>query len=129
RTAEAIKELQQAKAYEAKITGGNSKVAAEINRKLADMYYVQGIEPFLAGRLPEAYKSFKAALGHAPDHGPSLRKMEDLAGKAKTEFEAGYTLKELDSAKAREHWQLVLQIVPSSNEYYRKAKQWLDTLP
>jgi hypothetical protein len=37
-------------------------------------------------------------------------------------------LDELSPEEAREQWRLVLQIVPSNNPYYTKARQWLDSL-
>ncbi|MEE8410520.1 MAG: FHA domain-containing protein [Myxococcota bacterium] len=128
RTKSAIKQLKQAKAFEAKITGGRSRVASEINRKLADMYYVQGIGSYLGGHLQESYRSFKTAVSFFPDHGPAQKKLGDLASTARRAFEAGYRAKVLDPDSARKQWKLVLQIVPSNNEHYRKAKRYLDSL-
>jgi pSer/pThr/pTyr-binding forkhead associated (FHA) protein len=102
RAKSAIKQLKKAKAFEAKITGGGSKVTGEIDKRLADMYYVQGISAYLEGRLPEAYRSFKTALSHKADHGPAARKLDDLAVKAKEAFEAGYRAKDTEPEEARE---------------------------
>jgi len=129
RTQPAIKQLKQAKAFVSKIVSGKSRIADEIHRKLADMHYVQGMEPMLARRYAEAYRNFKTAVTYMPGHGPSSRQLEALTGKAKEFYEEGYRLKDMEPDTARQRWKLVMQIVPSNNEYYRKAKQRLNALP
>ena len=83
----------------------------------------------LARRYPEAYRNFKTAVTYMPGHGASSRQLEALVGKAKEFYEEGYRLKDTDPDTARQRWKLVMQIVPTNNEYYRKAKQRLDALP
>ena len=125
----AIKELKQAKAFEAKITGGDSDLAEEIDRKIADMYYVLGINNYLGKSYADAFKDFKTALSFDSTHRPSQKKVEDLADKAKEIYEEGYRLMETDSAKARDRFKTVLQIVPTGSDYYKKAKERLESLP
>ena len=127
-TQPAIKALKQAKAFEAKITGGRSKMAGEINRKLADMYYLMGVTPLSMGQYAEAYKHFRAADAVDPEHKLTRRGLEELAGKAEEIYKDGYRYKDLDPKKARDLWNVVLKIVPPSNEYHRKAKEWLDSM-
>jgi tetratricopeptide (TPR) repeat protein len=129
RTQTAIKQLKQAKAYVSKIVSGKSRIADEIHRKLADMHYVQGMEPMLSRRYAEAYKNFRTAVTYMPGHGPSSRQLEALSAKAKELYEEGYRLKDTDPDTARERWKLVMKVVPNNNEYYRKAKQRLNALP
>ncbi|MBI5508333.1 MAG: FHA domain-containing protein [Deltaproteobacteria bacterium] len=125
----AIKELKQAKAFEAKITGGDSDLVEEIDRKIADMYYVQGMASYLAGRYPDAYRELKTALSFDSGHRPSQKKLDDLADKAKEIFDDGARAQASDVAKAKERFRLVLQIVSPATDTYRKARERLDALP
>jgi pSer/pThr/pTyr-binding forkhead associated (FHA) protein len=125
----AIKELKQAKAFEAKITGGDAALAEEIDRKIADMYYVQGIANYAAKAYGDAFKDFKTALSFDVNHRPSQKKLEDLADRAKEIYEEGYRAMESDSGKAKDRFRTVLQIVPVGSDYYKKAKDRLESLP
>ncbi len=128
RPEDAIRLLKQAKAFEAKVTGGESALAVEIDRKLADMYFVQGVGNYVGARYPEAYRDFRTAVTFDPDHRPSQKKLDDLVQKAKELLDEGVRLKASDSGKAKERFLTVMQIVPTSHDYYRKAKERLDAL-
>jgi tetratricopeptide (TPR) repeat protein len=129
RTQNAITQLNQAKSLAAKLVRSDSHIVAEVNRKIADMYYVQGVEPMLARRYAEAYRHFRTAISLAPGHAPSAHQLDLLASKARRLFEEGNRVWDTQPEVARERWILVMQIVPPDNEHYRKAQQRLDTLP
>lgn len=105
---------------------GAAVVAGQADENLAEMRYAQGVEAYLAGRLPEAFRWFRMALSHDPDHGPSLQKLVALEVHAKEALAAGDRLKAAEPEQAKRLWRLVLQIVPSESEYFAKAKQSLD---
>jgi hypothetical protein len=104
-------------------------MSEEIDRKLADMHYVDGMSAYSARDYAAAFREFSTALGRLPSHTAAQRRLEDLAGKAKELFEEGYRLKDSEPAAAREKWRLVMRIVPAGHEYHKKARQWLDSLP
>ena len=124
RPATGIRFLNQAKAEEARISHGQSKLVNEIDHKLADMYYIQGLQQFMAGSLPAAYQSFRSAVALVPAHGFSTRKLAELDQKAQDILAGGGP-----NRATRMQLQLVLQIVPVNSELYRKAKSRLDALP
>ena len=123
----AIRMLGEAKTLEAQISGGSSKLLGELDHKLADMYYLQGMQSLAANDLPQAYQSLRNAANLAPDHMQAIAKLSDLAQKAQQLFDGAG--READVQKARNALQLVLQIVATDSELYRKAKQRLDALP
>ena len=122
--ATAIRYLNQAKAEEARISHGQCKLVSTIDPKLADMYYIQGLQQFMAGSLPSAYQSFHTAVTLVPSHGFSTRKLAELDQKAQ-DILAGTG----PNRATRMQLQLVLQIVPVGSDLYRKAKSRLDALP
>ena len=128
RAPSAIKLLGQAKSLEAKIARGRSPFAAEIAKHLADMYYVQGMSHLFAGRLPDAYKSFRRALEEQPGHPKSQRRLGDLEQKARKLFDEGEALRASNPEAARSRFKTVTQIVASGNPLYRRARQQLDAL-
>ena len=124
RPATGIRFFNQAKAEEARISHGQSKLVNEIDHKLADLYYIQGLQQFMTESLPAAYQSFRSAITLVPAHGFSTRKLSELDQKAQ-DILAGSGAKRATRAQL----QLVLQIVPINSELYRKAKSRLDALP
>jgi pSer/pThr/pTyr-binding forkhead associated (FHA) protein/tetratricopeptide (TPR) repeat protein len=120
----AIRYLNQAKVEEARISHGQCKLVNTIDPKLADMYYVQGLQQFMAGSWPAAYQSFRMAVTLVPSHGFSSRKLAELDQKAQ-DILAGTGA----NRATRMQLQLVLQIVPVGSDLYRKAKSRLDALP
>ena len=119
-----IRFFNQAKAEEARISHGQSKLVNDIDHKLADMYYIQGLQQFTAGTLPAAYQSFHSAVALVPTHGLSTRKLAELDQKAQDILASTGA-----NHATRPQLQLVLQIVPVNSELYRKAKSRLDALP
>ncbi len=124
RSATGIRFLNQAKAEEARISHGQSKLVNDIDHKLADMYYLQGVQQFMAGSLPAAYQSFRSAVSLVPSHGLSTHKLAELDQKAQ-DILAGSGPNHATHLQL----QLVMQIVPVNSELYRKAKSRLDALP
>lgn len=123
----AIRDLSAARGVALKIGGG--PIVDDIDRKLADMHYVLGIQAYLSDKLPEAYQEFRSAVKTAPDQQQAKRKLAELEHRAQEIYNEGYVLKDQDLTRARARWQLVLEIVPPDSDYYRKAKQRLDALP
>lgn len=119
RTGTAIKLLKQAGAAARDIVPRANVLTAQIDHKTADMFYVRGIQAFLAEKLPAAYEHFRAAAQHDSTHDPSLRKLDELARRAEQAYRKGLALRKSDPKAAQAHWQFVLQIVPATNEYYR----------
>jgi tetratricopeptide (TPR) repeat protein len=122
--ASAIRLLGMAKALEMQVSNGTSMLTETIDRQLADMYYVQGMQALSDGTLPQAYQAFRSAVGLVPDHSLSAHKLAELSQRAQQQFDAAD--KEADLQKARATLQAVLEIVPAESELYRKAKRRLD---
>ena len=126
----AIQLLEQAKALEQKITSPlSSSVQADVRRKLADMYYVRGIDALLSEHYTEALASLQAALNNDPGHVQSRRKLDELRLRANDFFSEAENLRKSDPDKAKARYRLLLQLIPSGDERYLKAKQRLDAMP
>ena len=123
----AIRMLGEAKTLEAQISGGSSKLLSDIDQKLADMFYLQGMQSLSSNDLPQAYQSLRSTINLVPSHMQAMQKLAELAQKAQQMFDAAG--READVQKARAALQGVLQIVATDSELYRKAKQRLDALP
>jgi hypothetical protein len=129
KTTDAIKLFKQARGFESKITGGGTPLAQEIQRKLADMHYVDGVRSMGNKDYPEAAKHFRLALSVSSDHNLTLAKQNELAAMAKVLYEEGYMAAGNGHTEvAKQKYKEVLLIAPSTNEYYKKARQRLSTL-
>ncbi|HET6343917.1 MAG TPA: hypothetical protein VFH51_03245, partial [Myxococcota bacterium] len=123
----AIKLLTQAKGLEAKISG-ESKQAPIIDAKLADMYYVLGMQAYLAQKLPEAAEDFRTAVNLAPDHALSSRKLTELEQKSRDMLAEALEVKGSDTAKARALLQTVVEMGFTAGDVSKRAKKALDAL-
>jgi tetratricopeptide (TPR) repeat protein len=101
----------------------------EIRKKLADMYYVRGIDRWLAQDFADALASFRSALANDNDHAPTRRKIEEMRQRADAFFEDAERLRASDPERAKSLYHLVLQLLPASAERYTKAKQRLEAKP
>ena len=128
RAAPAIRDLLTARAAALKIISGGVLID-DIDRKIADMHYVLGIQDYLNQQWSAAYQEFSEALKASPQHVQAQRKIAEITAKAQELYNQGYALRDSDMSTARSRFQQVIQMVPADNEFYRKAKQRLDALP
>jgi tetratricopeptide (TPR) repeat protein len=127
RAQNAISSLTQARALEAEISMGQSRLLPDIQRKLADMYYVQGTESVLGGKLPQAYRDFHTGIELFPDHLLCARALTDLVAKAQELLNS--SLAGGDNAKIRADLHTVLEITPADTAVHREAKIRLGSSP
>lgn len=79
RVTTAIAKLAAVKALAMRFWGGNvPQLMAQIDRKVADMYYVQGVDDSLNSRTEESVKNFRMALSLCSDYLPAIRQLEAL---------------------------------------------------
>jgi len=122
--------LEQAKGFAGKITGDRpTKLAADLNRKLADMHYVSGIQALLAQSFGQAAASFRAALALNPEHVQARKKDDELQQRAEGVLDDAEALRPRDRDLARMRYRQVLQIARPQSEAYRRARQRLDAMP
>lgn len=124
----AIKLLVQARALESKIAAGRSIYDAQIAQRLADMYYVRGMDQLFSSDLAAAYQSFREALKIIPGHDKAVRRISDLEQKAEQLVVEAESLRGRDAAAARERLRTVTQIVAPGRPVYVRAKRQLDAL-
>lgn len=123
RAQSAISSLNRALAFESKITGGRSAYSKEIEKKLADAYYLAGIEEFTAGTFPEAYRAFRKALSFDPGHEGALRMMARLVTKAERIIEQAEQVLLRDKSQANALYKEAAKMVPTDQPAYQQAKR------
>jgi tetratricopeptide (TPR) repeat protein len=128
RVAAGIQGLEGARKNEANLTGGGTALSKEIRTKLADLYYMHGVEAMQQDRYAEAFRSFRKASSNNKAHKPTQRGLEKLEKIAKGFYAAGVKMMQSDPSAARQRFDMILNIVPQNNEYYDKAKQQLREL-
>jgi len=85
-------------------------------------YYSRAQKDFDEGKFLEASKNCAEVLMIKPDHFGSHAMEKKISSRAKTLYEEGYILEELNPEQAVQKWSEVIGISLPSNEYYQKAK-------
>jgi tetratricopeptide (TPR) repeat protein len=124
----AIQALTQAKVQEAAIGGGQGKLAGLIDSKLADMYYVMGMQAYARGSWAEAGEAWRQAIERVPSHALSRRKLEELDEKAKALLDEANNIKAQDTEKARSLLRQVAHMAPAGSDLAGRAKRLDATL-
>jgi tetratricopeptide (TPR) repeat protein len=119
-TAAALRALFEARRLNEQISGVHTVVGEDIDHKIADMYYVDGIQQYLRQDLPAAFNSFALARRYWPDHQPAARQLADLEQQAAKLVDEAATL---DEAAARRKCDEALSIVSPDSPVATRAKQ------
>jgi tetratricopeptide (TPR) repeat protein len=125
----AVQALNQAKALEAKIGGGMGKLAGLIDVKLADMYYVMGMQAYASGQFGEANEAWRQALVHVPQHALSKSKLDELDQKAKGMIDEAESMGGQDTEKAKSLLRDALQMVAAGSPSALRAQRIAASLP
>ncbi len=128
RTEVAIARFTRARSIGLKLARDSDPLMAQINQRLADMHYVQGVARILAGNAPEGYKSLKSALALAPDHRGVSRKIAELRGQAETMYSNAVVDLAQNPKSARSVLEMLVDILPSGDPIRRRAETDLQKL-
>ncbi|MDY6862867.1 MAG: FHA domain-containing protein [Thermodesulfobacteriota bacterium] len=93
---------------------------------MADIYYKRGEEVYKKGDFKGANKEWSKALSIMPKHQESLAGIARLYEKAKKLYQEGYVLEGSNLDAAIQKWNIIIEILPPDNEYYKKAKSKLN---
>jgi tetratricopeptide (TPR) repeat protein len=122
----AITSLKRALAFEDKIAGGRSSFAGDIAHKLADSYYLRGVEHFSGVRYAEAFRAFRKASAQEEGHEGTKRMVGRLVSRAEGFVaQADGFLQRGDRGKALQLYQRAAKMVPTRSEVYERAKRGL----
>ncbi len=121
----AMSAYQKALRLDRAISGGVH--GAYIKRQLAKVARAAAGSAFSAGRYAQAYRAAQVARKYGGNSAAVARIMAQLERKAKEIFFKGYVLRDKNLAKAKSYWRLVLRMVPSSSQWYKKANTYLRT--
>lgn len=124
----AIQALTQAQTQALHIGGPKGKLIAQIKVKLADMYYVIGVQAFAGGHLAEASEAWHQATKLVPDHALSERKLAELEAKAEDMMAQAQSLYRTEPEQARELLRNVLEALPAHHRLAIAAKRKLKAL-
>ncbi len=116
---------QKAMRLDRAISGGIH--GAYIKRQLAKVARAAAGSAFSSGKYAQAYRAAQVARKYGGNSAAVARIMAQLERKAKDVFFKGYVLRDKNLAKAKSYWRLVLRMVPSSSQWYKKASTYLHT--
>jgi hypothetical protein len=105
--------------------GTDSPLYVDINHKLADMYYVQGIEHLLNDDLPPAYRDFSTALQYNNQNEAVVHKLQELTDKAQELMQEGDRLLPRNEDEARARYRIASQIISTKIPLYKQLQERL----
>ena len=123
RSAKAIQFLTKALALDKKLSGGKGQVTTNLKKKLAKVYFLQGVDAHTRKKFPLAFTSFTNAKKYNPGLSQAAKRLNDLEIEAKKLFETSYVIKGSSPEKAVSHCKTVMGMVKKSNVYYGKCKK------
>ncbi len=107
------------------IAGGEGKIHDKLTSLYADGLYLKGVAVMASEDYVEAYRLLKEATRKKPGHKLAESRLLELNRKAADIYYRGYVLKDTDKVEARKIFKRLTQMTPESNEYHRKAAEWL----
>lgn len=119
----AIKLFGAARGEATKIAGDVSVPAREIDAKLADMYYVLGVQALMTGKLAEASEALRTALKLRPGHALSGRRLEELDERANRMVDEAEFISGSHASRAQELLRQVIEAMPASSDAARRARK------
>ncbi|MBN1962781.1 MAG: FHA domain-containing protein [Deltaproteobacteria bacterium] len=126
----AIREYELAKSLAKKIgSPANSSVRQNINKNLADMYYVRGIDRWLAQDYNDALTNFRSALANDNSHTPTRNKIDEMRKHAGDFYNEAEKIYNSNPKRAKSLYRLVMQLLPASDDRYRQSARRIDANP
>lgn len=122
-SAQAIKFMTKALELDKKLSGGTGSLTANLKKKLAKVYFLQGVDAHTRNKFPLAYQSFTATLRYNPGLDQAKKRLQNLEIEAKKLFETAYVIKGSSPEKAVKHCKTVMGMVKKTNIYYGKCKK------
>jgi len=96
-----------------------------IGEKLSESCYQFGEKSYQIGKYSDAREYWQKSI-KLNSREESVSGMERLKRKAKQLWQEAYFLQETNPGAASMKWNMIVKIVPASNEYYKKAQNKLD---
>ncbi len=122
-SAKAIKYLTKAIALDKKLSGGRGKISDTIKKKLAKVYFLQGVDAHTRKKYPLAFNSFTSALRYNSGLNQARKRLGDLEIEAKKLYETAYVIKGSSPEKAVSTCKTVMGMVKKRVIYYSKCKK------
>lgn len=124
----AIKVLTQAKLLAARLVGDDNGPSHGLDTKLADMYYVLGMQALANDKLPEAAEALHAALGLNPRHALSLKRMDELAERCQRMVDEADFMQNSHRAHAKDLLRQVTATVDAGTPLALRARKLLGSM-
>jgi tetratricopeptide (TPR) repeat protein len=109
-----------------RISGGEGKIRDKLINMHATGLYLKGVAAFGSGDFVEAYRLLEQATRVKPGHVLAESRLRDIAKKAEQIYFEGYVLKDSNKAETRKKFKQLIAITPPSNQYHKKASDWLE---
>jgi pSer/pThr/pTyr-binding forkhead associated (FHA) protein/tetratricopeptide (TPR) repeat protein len=120
---QAIKFMTKALKLDKKLSGGKGTLTDNLKKKLAKVYFLQGVDAHTRNKFPLAYKSFTSSLRYNPGLDQAKKRLQKLEIEAKKLFETAYVIKGSSPEKAVKHCKTVMGMVQKAHTYYGKCKK------
>jgi hypothetical protein len=121
----AIKLFVEARGQAIKVAGEGSQPARDVDEKLADMYYVLGVQALMAGQLAEAAEALRTAVARQPGHALSMRKLNELEERADRMVDEAEFMVQSHGSRAQELLRQVVQAMPANAPASVRARKVL----
>jgi pSer/pThr/pTyr-binding forkhead associated (FHA) protein len=113
-----------------KITDGRgSKMAQKAGTRAATLFYRSASSAKASGQWGRAMESAQRALRADPGHEGARSIVSEVQKKARDLYLQAYTIKDTNPDDAAPMFREVLSMTTPDDEYYQKAKTWLEKMP
>lgn len=124
----AIKLFGEARAEATKVAGEGSRPARDVDAKMADMYYVLGVQALMTSHLAEASEALHTAVRLRPGHILSIRRLEELNDRAERMVDEAEFMGTTHASKAQEQLHQVIEAMPAQSAVTARARRLLQSL-
>ena len=127
RTLEALEMWEKFLEKDRRITGSpGGSLFERASASLGRIYCQRGQKEFASGDLVKASRFWNMAGRVNPQDEEVKRGLRQLSESARKFYREGYSLQEINPARAIEIWKVVLQIVPPDHPYHQEARRQIN---
>jgi tetratricopeptide (TPR) repeat protein len=109
--------------------GRGSKMAQKAGTRAATLFYKSASSAKASGQWGRAMENAQRALRADPGHEGARSIASEMQKKARDLYLQAYTIKDTNPDDAAPMFREVVSMTTPDDEYYQKAKTWLEKLP
>jgi tetratricopeptide (TPR) repeat protein len=125
---QAEKYLSQAYQLDKRLGGGKGKITDELKGKLAEVYFLKGVDAHNRSNYPEAFNNYMKAKKFRPEQKQIEQRLATLDREARTLYETAYVIKLNQPEEAISHCRTVMKMVKKDNYAHGRCRKLIDKL-